>query len=258
VVPKALETLQVLLERRGQLVEKAELMRLVWPDTTVEEVGLARNISLLRKVLGDEAETGAYIETIPRRGYRFVAEASETGPATFESARFAARRFRRWLVMSVSMALLGVIYWQFYRPSHFLSQARGTASLAVIPFECPAADPDQAAFCEGLSDLIVSALSKAPGIQLLSPGTVRRYRRFMVPAPLMARLVGLDVLVEGAVQKAGDRIRIAARLVDVHTGRLLWAESYDYPARDLHGAQPEAARAIAARVEARLAWSRPR
>ena len=73
LVPKAIDTLHVLLERRGRVVEKAELMKLVWPDTTVEDVGLARNISLLRKALDDES--GQYIETIPRRGYRFAAEA---------------------------------------------------------------------------------------------------------------------------------------------------------------------------------------
>jgi DNA-binding winged helix-turn-helix (wHTH) protein len=78
LVPKAIDTLHVLLERRGRVVEKADLMKLVWPDTTVEDVGLARNISLLRKALDDES--GQYIETIPRRGYRFVAEAPVKGP----------------------------------------------------------------------------------------------------------------------------------------------------------------------------------
>src|ERR1039457_85041 len=82
LVPKALETLHVLLERRGSLVEKSELMKLVWPDTNVEEVGLARNISLLRKALEDESEENPYIETIPRRGYRFAAQVSIVEPAT--------------------------------------------------------------------------------------------------------------------------------------------------------------------------------
>jgi DNA-binding winged helix-turn-helix (wHTH) protein len=77
LVPKAIDTLHVLLERRGRVVEKADLMKLVWPDTTVEDVGLARNISLLRKALDDES--GQYIETIPRRGYRFAAEAPGVG-----------------------------------------------------------------------------------------------------------------------------------------------------------------------------------
>lgn len=79
LVPKALETLHVLLERRGAIVEKSELIKLVWPDTNVEDVGLARNISLLRKALEDESEQNPYIETIPRRGYRFAAQVSTAG-----------------------------------------------------------------------------------------------------------------------------------------------------------------------------------
>jgi len=73
LVPKAIDTLHVLLEQRGRVVDKSDLMRLVWPDTTVEEIGLARNISILRKALGDEGGDSPYVQTIPRRGYRFVA-----------------------------------------------------------------------------------------------------------------------------------------------------------------------------------------
>src|SRR5271165_2690986 len=80
LVPKAIDTLHVLLEQRGRVVEKSDLMKLVWPDTTVEDVGLARNISILRKALGDDASDSPYIETIPRRGYRFAA--AEVEPET--------------------------------------------------------------------------------------------------------------------------------------------------------------------------------
>ena len=93
LVPKAIETLHVLLERRGRVVEKADLMKLVWPDTTVEDVGLARNISLLRKALDDES--GQYIETIPRRGYRFAAEA----PAVGDRRPGRRRPRKRWLAV---------------------------------------------------------------------------------------------------------------------------------------------------------------
>jgi DNA-binding winged helix-turn-helix (wHTH) protein len=94
LVPKAIDTLHVLLERRGRVVEKAELMKLLCPDTTVEEVGLARNISLLRKALDDES--GQYIETIPRRGYRFAAEAPREGSGAGETTvAGVGRRSRR-------------------------------------------------------------------------------------------------------------------------------------------------------------------
>ena len=96
LAPKVAETLRVLLERRGTVVEKAELMRAVWPDTTVEEIGLARNISQLRKALGDESEAGKYIETLPKRGYRFVGEVvtEDGGPARAKVGAAWVRRVR--------------------------------------------------------------------------------------------------------------------------------------------------------------------
>jgi DNA-binding winged helix-turn-helix (wHTH) protein/TolB-like protein len=256
LVPKAIDTLHVLLERRGRVVEKAELMKLVWPDTTVEDVGLARNISLLRKALDDEP--GQYIETIPRRGYRFAAEAPaqgpEQGPGVGGQGPGKRMPRKRWLVLAGGLvALGGVAYWQFYTPSRFLPQGSGIASLAVVPFESLSYELDRSAFSRGLSDLLVADLSKLDGVQVISPSTVRRYTWLGISTGLMGRLLGLEVLVEGTAQKVGARLIITARLVDVHTGRLIWAEHYDYPAADLGQIQAEAAREVAAQVGAHLA-----
>ena len=242
LVPKAIDTLHVLLERRGRVVEKAELMKLVWPDTTVEDVGLARNISLLRKALDDES--GQYIETIPRRGYRFAAEA----PAEWPGKRW-------WLAVAAAgiVALAGIVYWQFYVPSRYLPRGPDFASLAVVPFESLTPELDRAAVSRGLSDLLVADLSKLDRVQVLSPSTVRRYTWLGISTGFMGRLLGLEVLVEGTVQKVGERLAITARLVDVHTGKLIWAEDYDYPAADWGQMQAEAARKIAAQVGADLA-----
>jgi DNA-binding winged helix-turn-helix (wHTH) protein/TolB-like protein len=248
LVPKAIDTLHVLLERRGRVVEKAELMKLVWPDTTVEDVGLARNISLLRKALDDES--GQYIETIPRRGYRFVAESP--GVAEAKPRRRWPRK--RWLALTAGIvALGGVIYWQFYVPSRYLPRGPGIASLAVVPFESLTPDLDRSAVARGLSDLLVADLSKLEGVQVLSPSTVRRYTWLGISTGFMGRLLGLEVLVEGTVQQVGERLAITARLVDVHTGKLIWAENYDYPAADWGQLQAEATRKMAAQVGAHLA-----
>jgi DNA-binding winged helix-turn-helix (wHTH) protein/TolB-like protein len=255
LVPKAIDTLHVLLERRGRVVEKAELMKLVWPDTTVEDVGLARNISLLRKALDDES--GQYIETIPRRGYRFAAEAPAQGPGGVPAAgagRSQGPGKRRWLALAgIVVALGGIVYWQFYTPSRYLPRGPDFASLAVVPFESLTYELDRSAFARGLSDLLVADLSKLDRVQVLSPSTVRRYTWLGISTGFMGRLLGLEVLVEGTVQKVGERITVTARLVDVHTGRLIWAENYDYPAADLGQIQAEAAREVAAQVGAHLA-----
>jgi DNA-binding winged helix-turn-helix (wHTH) protein/TolB-like protein len=255
LVPKAIDTLHVLLERRGRIVEKSEFIKLVWPDTTVEDVGLARNISLLRKALDDES--GQYIETIPRRGYRFAAEAPEQGPGVGRGTRRwcgSGSGKRRWLVAAAGLvALSGIVYWQFYMPSRYLPQGPGFASLAVVPFESLTFELDRSAFSRGLSDQLVADLSKLDRVQVISPSTVRRYTWLGISTGFMGRLLGLEVLVEGTVQKVGERLTITARLVDVHTGKLIWAENYDYPAADLGQIQAEAARAVAAQVGAHLA-----
>jgi len=246
LVPKAIDTLHVLLERRGLVVEKAELMKLVWPDTVVEDVGLARNISLLRKALGDEGAESPYVETIPRRGYRFVAaEAAPRAPASR----------RRWLPFAcVAMAALaGLIYWQFYVPSRFLKRGPGIVGLAVVPFESLAPDLSPPGFAQGFTDSLVADLSKLDAVQVVSPSTVRRHQWVGISMGLMGRLLGLEVLVEGSVRQVGDRLRIAARLVDVHTGKVIWSDNYDRPGTDPAQAETEVAAEVTAQVGARLA-----
>jgi TolB-like protein len=227
-------------------------MKLVWPDTTVEDVGLARNISLLRKALDDES--GQYIETIPRRGYRFAVEAPAQAPAVAGLPPHRQWPRKRWMLLAAGIvALAGIVYWQFYVPSRYLPRGPDFASLAVVPFESLTPELDRSAVARGLSDLLVADLSKLDRVQVLSPSTVRRYTWLGISTGFMGRLLGLEVLVEGTVQKAGERLAITARLVDVHTGKLIWAEDYDYPAADWGQIQAEAARKIAAQVGAHLA-----
>jgi DNA-binding winged helix-turn-helix (wHTH) protein/TolB-like protein len=250
LVPKAADTLQALLERRGQVVGKAELMKAVWPDCVVEDVGLARNISLLRKALGDEAEV--YIETIPKRGYRFTAEAAQAdGPVL---AQRADRRRRTWLALTaLLLGLAGVVYWQFYWPSRYLPRAGGDASLAVIPFESLSPDLEREAFSQGFTETLVGEISKFPSLQVISPSTVQRYRHLRVPVAVMARLLGLQVVVEGTAQRFGPQIRISVRLTDVHSGKLIWAEVYDVGAMDMGQMEAAVARDAAAQIGRRLA-----
>lgn len=263
LAPKVGETLRVLLEHHGSVVEKAELMREVWPDTTVEEIGLARNISQLRKALGDENEAGKYIETLPKRGYRFVGEIAADEPegaseaeaeADDRHASIALRRIRTALFALAGICvILAVIYWQFYRPSRYLSSGDDIASIAVIPFECLSPELNCATFPHGLDDLLVADLSSIQTVHVLSPSTVRTYQRARLSMPFMARLLGMDVMLDGTIQRADERVRITARLIDVHSARLIWSDSYEYPVEQAADAQNQAAREIAAQVGAHLA-----
>jgi DNA-binding winged helix-turn-helix (wHTH) protein/TolB-like protein len=257
--PKVAETLRVLLERHGKVVEKAELMREVWPDTTVEDVGLARNISQLRKALGDEEEASKYIETLPRRGYRLVADVVTDCPdsdnqAPAKTTAPAIRLLRRCLLAAGAIcAILGLVYWQFYRPSRFLSSDAHTARIAVVPFECLSPELDCYAFPHGLTDLLVARLSQLEDVHVLSPSTVYRFQHARLWMPFMGRLLRQDVMLEGSIQRAGDRVRITARLVDVHSAMLVWSDSYEYPVQQLADAQNQAARDIAAAAGAHMA-----
>ncbi len=225
-------------------------MKLVWPDTQVEEIGLARNISLLRKALGDEGAESRYIETVPKRGYRFLAEEQPADPLQVR------RSTRRLLIAAAALLAAGVfIYWQFYRPSRYASSAPGAPRLAVIPFECSGGPLCASLFGRPFEDLLAAELLGSGHVRLVSPSTVHRYADNSIPTALMARLLGLDAVLEGSITIIGAQVRVVARLTDVHSGRLIWSESFDVPAIDPAVAQREAARSTAA--AARDALLRP-
>jgi DNA-binding winged helix-turn-helix (wHTH) protein/TolB-like protein len=269
LAPKAIDTLHILLEHRGRIVEKGTLMKALWPDTTVDEVGLARNISILRKTLEEQAGGASYIETVPRRGYRFGAAMAETpaGPDVREApvvrdvpdARDmpAHRRWPRWALLAATLAACaGLVYWQFYVPSRYVARGTGIAGLAVVPFEALTPDPERSGVARQITDLLVTDLSKLDRVQVVAPSTVRRHQRFGVSMGLMGRLLGLDVLVEGGVQTSVGHLIVTSRLVDVHTGKVIWAENYDRPLAEAGTAQDEVAREIAAQIGARLAGAK--
>ena len=152
------------------------------------------------------------------------------------------------MLLAILLGLCGLVYWQFYRPSRYFPRVRGAASLAAVPFECLSPDLEQAKFSEGLDQALVAEIAKLDSTQVISPSTVQRYRRLRMPTAIMARLLGLDVIVEGTAQRFGPQIRISARLTDVHSGKLIWAEDHDVAAADLGQAEITAAGAVAAQV----------
>jgi DNA-binding winged helix-turn-helix (wHTH) protein/TolB-like protein len=247
LAPKAIDTLHVLIERRGQIVEKAELMRLVWPDCTVEEVGLARNISLLRKALGEDAET--YIETVPRRGYRFTAGKDES---TGQLPAVKRRPILPLVAGLGALLLAAFVYFQFYESSRFVPAQGQRAFLAVATIEIISPELERTGFPRAFTETLAAELAKHDSVRLISPSTVRRYERWGIPTALMARMLGLHVIVEGTARQSGTLVRIAIRLSDVHSGRLIWAEDYEIPAADLESAESGVARTAAAQITQRL------
>lgn len=213
--PKMLDTLHVLALNSGSVVDKQEIMRAVWPDTVVEEVGLARNISQLRKLLGGEESGETYIQTVPRRGYRLIAPPLQDQPTSGGNPYPAASR-RRSIVLATAgmMACILFIYWQFYLPSRWLPGSEGRADLIVVPFE---REP------KGFSEALAAELASNPRLRVISPSTVRRYRALRFPDHWTARILGAALIVEGEWPADSAPGAGAARLTDVHSGRMVWS-----------------------------------
>jgi TolB-like protein/Flp pilus assembly protein TadD len=210
--PKAVETLLVLAASGGRVVEKDELIKTLWPDTFVEEGGLARNISLLRKALGDDTDNIQYIETIPRRGYRFIAPVSEARGDGMPAAR----------------------------------------SLAVLPLANLSGDPSEDFFADGMTDELISYLLKIEALNVSSRTSVMNYKGAGKALRDIARELEVTWVVEGTVLQSRGRVRISVRLIDGATEKHLWAETYEKDMRDVLALQSEVAGDISREIRVKL------
>ncbi len=272
LTPKAFETLLVLVRNSGHMLGKEELMKTVWPETFVEEGNLTQNIFLLRKALGEDPDGRRYIETIPRLGYRFVApvkqwteqEAGRTAPEPSPSPVAAAEqetaglprprrvsRFLAALVLSVALAAVLTYLWTSSKSKEAASTT-GVKSLAVLPLENLSRDPEQEYFADGMTDALITHLAKIGALRVISRTSVMGYKGTRKLLPQIARELNVDAVVEGSVQRSGERVRITAQLVHARTDQHLWAESYEGDLRDVLALQSEVARAVARQISVRL------
>jgi TolB-like protein/DNA-binding winged helix-turn-helix (wHTH) protein/Tfp pilus assembly protein PilF len=279
LAPKAFDALLFLVENRGLLLLKEELLRRVWPNTFVEESNLAQHISILRKALRDGEEGFQYIETIPRYGYRFIAEVREindgvevdTGvlsdsmPSAEPSPEVAAIvRPRHGLrnpafIFAGLVALLGVLIlatpvWK--KPS--ISGFEPIQSLAVLPLQNLSGDSAQDYFADGMTEALITDLAKIPGLKVISRTSIMQYKDSHKSLPQIAQELGVDGIVEGSVLRSGDRVRITAQLVRAATDQHIWAETYERDLRDLVALRGDVSRSIAVQVQKEIASSSPR
>jgi TolB-like protein/DNA-binding winged helix-turn-helix (wHTH) protein len=272
--PKAFDALLVLVENRGHLLEKDELLRKVWPDTFVEESNLAQHISLLRKALQDGEDGPRYIETVPRRGYRFIAEVRELGgkapdaqvssgptpgpqPSLGVSEAKAPERVRAWYrfpTLSYTFAALALLpaVLLLILPVWKRLRSAGPApiqSLAVLPLQNLSADPAQEYFADGMTEALITDLAKIPGLKVISRTSIMQYKDSHERLPQIAQELGVDGIIEGAVLRSGNRVRITAQLVRAATDQHIWAESYERDLRDLVSLEDEVSRSIATQIQ---------
>ena len=255
--PKDLETLLVLVERAGHIVEKEELLEKVWPGVFVEEGNLARHIFNLRQVLGDSPDGRKYIETIPKRGYRFVAAVQEDPEATAPystvqdseqaqtTVHFGQKRsLWMWPLALAVLAVTGILIARHFWPQRNPSPQR--AMLAVLPFINLSGDAHEDYFADGLTEEMIAQLGQLQPAQLgvIARTSTARYKDTKETVAQIARELGVGYLLEGSVRRGGDRVRVTAQLIQAGEQTHLWAETYERPLTDVLSIQREIAEKI--------------
>jgi DNA-binding winged helix-turn-helix (wHTH) protein/TolB-like protein/Flp pilus assembly protein TadD len=280
LTPKAFDILLTLVQNSGRIVEKDDLMKRVWPNTFVEEGNLTQNVSLLRKALGESASGPQFIETVPRRGYRFVATLSEshqdTGngklkPSTAESpiqsivevpaqpapketlVSSARDRFpsvaslkRRFVAFGFTIAALilsvaGITY--------FIGRGKATAgtsiqSIAVLPFVNDSPDADAAFLDDKISESLINSLSRLPKLRVIPRSVMVNYRGSNIDPRKVGQELNVRAVVTGRVRRYGDTISIQADLIDLDRVAQIWGQHYDRRLSDMLLVQEEISRDI--------------
>ncbi len=218
---RALKLLAALVERPGEILGKAELMDAAWPGTAVEEGNLTVQIAQLRKLLGPAG--GEWITTVPRVGYRFTGAVEQLGSAKRKSLLLPDK-----------------------------------PSIAVLPFVNLSNDPDQDAFADGLTEDLITDLSRDSGLFVIARNSAFAYKGKALAVRAIAEELGVRYLLEGSARRAGGRVRINAQLVDAVSGEHLWAERFDRGLEDIFAVQDEVTARIVEALLGRLRGSPPR
>lgn len=291
--------LAVLLKRPGQLVTREELQKELWPDETFVdfEQGINAAVKRLRLALEDSAEKPRFIETLPRRGYRFIGCIENGAPQGLavgqpkpvlpaeESAskdrrpmqsvvdrRVFGRRRPIVIGLAVTIATVATVLLLFrlvlggWR-DHLLARPAESdiTSIAVLPLENLTGNPEQDYFVDGMTEALITELGKISALRVISRTSAMAFKGEKKPLPEIARKLGVDAVLEGAVARNGDRVRITARLIHLSQERTLWAESYERDLREISALQSQIVLVVADEIkikvrnqeQARLAHVRP-
>jgi TolB-like protein/DNA-binding winged helix-turn-helix (wHTH) protein/Flp pilus assembly protein TadD len=269
------QVLAILLERPGETVTREELRNRLWTAETFVDFdhGVNKAINRIRDALGDSATSPRFVETVARRGYRFIADVavegapiarSETGagglvaaadesvaPVATPSPRGRLRRWYPWTITGVALALASimVVVWARQLRAPQLPPIR---SLAVLPLENLSGDNSQEYFADGMTDELIATLGQISALRVISRTSVMPYKRARKGLPQIARELNVDAIVEGTVLRSGGQVRITAQLIEARDDKHLWSDSYDGDLRDTLTLQNTVARAIAEQIRINL------
>jgi TolB-like protein/DNA-binding winged helix-turn-helix (wHTH) protein/Tfp pilus assembly protein PilF len=263
--PKAFDTLVLMVRNSGHLMEKDELIRTLWPDSFVEEGSLSNSIFLLRKALGEDPQ---YIETVPKRGYRFVgavrclpdevrghrevAQFQASRPAIVAAAVEALPLWRSRAVGGIAaLVLFALLVAGWYYRSAGLSGG-AIHSVAVLPFENANGDPTAEYLGDGIVESLINSLAQLPNLKIISRDSAFHYRGKETDAQTVGQVLGVQAVFKGRVVQHGDTLTISAELIDAHDNSHIWGQQYSRKASDIFALQEEIAKEMTAALRVPL------
>ncbi len=285
------QVLALLLERQGSVVTRDELKEKLWAsDTFVAfDDGLNTAIKKLRTALSDAADNPRFVETVPRVGYRFIAPVTITdemdavpNPAPPSGAehsptplvgsgqaggakptptpagtgpdapRKSAHAFRWGLAIAILVLVTALAFEIGTKPNSATGSHGGFHAIAVLPLENISSDPAQEYIADGMTDEIITDLAKLAGPKVISRTSAMQYKGSHKSIPVIARELNVDALVEGSVERSGDRMRVRVQLIEASTDHHLWAETYDRQLSDVLRLEADVAQDIAQQIQLRL------
>jgi DNA-binding winged helix-turn-helix (wHTH) protein/TolB-like protein/Flp pilus assembly protein TadD len=296
LTPKAFEILLVLVESSGHVLTKEQLMKRVWPDSFVEEANLSHNIYKLREALGEGRDGEKFIETLPRRGYRFVAKVTEmddqgsdliveehsrarivveeddasenlieapTAPPMQSRAlqsRIGSHRGPRakptlvvvGAVVLIGFAVAASVYFFSVKRSRSTLNGAPVSSIAVLPFKPLAANDRDESLEMGMADSLISRLSNIKNLKVRPFSAVRRYTKLEDEVARAGSELNVDAVLDGSIQKAGDRVRVSVRLVKVDGAVVIWTEHFDEKFTDIFAVQDAISRRVGNQLAPKL------
>ncbi len=266
------QVLQALLERPGEIITREELRQRLWPDNIFVdyELALKKAVNRLREVLGDSADSPHFIETIPRRGYRFIGTiaappsvpsdfaerpivgAVETAEAHVGGPKSETRKSRKIVGSVVLAGIATVLLWanaDRLRTRIFAkSRSVEIHSIAVLPLQNLSTDPREEYFSEGITEALTTDLAQISALRVISRTSSEHFKGSRETLPEIARQLNVEAVVEGSVTRSENRVRITAQLIEAQSDRHLWAKTYDRDFQDILRLQDEVARDIAAEI----------
>jgi len=260
--PRSLRLLLCMAARAGETVSAEDLLSEGWPGVIVTPDSVYQAIASLRRTLGDDSRQASYITTVPRQGYKLVAEVAPwdvPAAATAPPPSHASRSRLAFLATACIPIAIGIAFWLHNtqandHPAATTAQAAPSpTSIAVLPFADLTEGMKNEVFADGMTEELIGRFSKIPGLKVPAPSASFYYKHRQAEVAEVAGKLGVAYILDGSVRKSGNTLRVAARLMKADSGFIIWSETYDKPFDNLLAVQDDIATAVTKALTATIA-----